>query len=147
MKNQGTKVAFGIIIFLFSVALAYFTAWYFEGQSGGTVGRHAFRGPFMGYPYGQNTPGIEAFWITLLIFGGAYILIGILVARIFPVSLGFLFSADVVLLHALNDQYHGLNNGIKSLLIFVLLIALYTFAYLKLKNKESVPRPVIPGQS
>ncbi len=128
MKNQGIKILFGIIIFLFSVALAYFTAWHFGGQ------RSFWGAPvYPVYPLGPaDSPvqynGLDAFWTTLLIFGGAYILIGISVARIFPISLGFLFSADVTLLHALSDQYHGLDNGVKSLLIFFLLILLYLFA-------------------
>ncbi len=137
MKNQGIKFFFGIIIFLFSVALAYFTAWHFGGQRN--------NGFFFNAYYNSNTSSsLDAFWTTLLIFGGAYILIGISVARIFPISLGFLFAADVTLLHALSDQYHGLHNGIKSLIIFLLLILLYLFAAFKLKDGSPNSSGILP---
>jgi uncharacterized membrane protein len=127
MKNQGLKIGFGALIFLFSIALAYASAWYFDGRESGGGGIFNALSP---------SGNFDAFWITLLIFGGAYILIGIIVARVYPVSLGFLFASDVVLLHVLNNQYGGFDNGIKSLIIFVLLVILYLFAFLKLQDKS-----------
>jgi len=80
MKNQSLKIFFGLIIFLFSVALAYFTANY------------------------VSSSGYFDYWATLAIFGAAYVLIGIAVSMIFSISLGFLFAADVVILHLLGGH-------------------------------------------
>ena len=157
MKNQGLKIAFGIIIFLFSVALAYFTAWYFQDNERKAVNTPSIyeydayqnidnRSDINSRYYGVSG-GFDVFWIVLLIFGGAYILIGIFVARIFPISLGFLFAADVTILHALNDQYRGLDSGVKALIVTVLLVGLYSFAAIKLKDRSLAPiKQVIPTQ-
>lgn len=119
MKNQSLKLFFGAIIFLFSVALAYFTANY------------------------VSTNGYFDYWATLAIFGAMYVLIGIAVARIFSISLGFLFAADVVILHLLLQYYGTWADALKLILIGGILIVLYACAGVFLKDKahpaSSVP--------
>ena len=82
MKNQTLKILFGFVIFLFSLALGYFTANYLSSN------------------------GYFDYWGTIAIFAGAYVLIGIIVSMVFSVSLGFLFAADILIIHLL-FQYYG----------------------------------------
>jgi len=113
MKNTSMiKVAFGGIIFLFSVALAYFTANYFDAN------------------------GSIDYWPALAAFAGVYVLIGIVVASVFAVSLGFLFSADVLILHLLIENYGKYANVYKATIIGVILLVLYIFTWLKLKDRS-----------
>ncbi len=121
-ENQTVKIVFGIIIFLFGLALAYFSADYFA-----------------------KAPNRDAFSIYLLVFGAAYTLVGLAVARIYPVSLGFLFSADVLLLHGLSDEYADFGKWVKIAVIGGTLFALYMYAFIGFRNRRvSVPLPADP---
>ncbi len=121
MKNQSLKLLFGFMIFLFSVALAYFTANY------------------------VSTNNFFDYWGTLAIFGGAYVLIGIAVSMIFSVSLGFLFAADIVILHLLFQYYGQWADTIKLILIGIILVVLYATAGLALTDKTKIA-PIPPAQ-
>lgn len=114
MKNQSLKIFFGVIIFLFSVALAYFTANY------------------------VSTNNYFDYWGTLAIFGAVYVLIGIGVSMIFSISLGFLFAADVVILHLLFQYYGQWADVLKLILIGGILVILYACAARFLGDKKSV---------
>ncbi len=120
MKNQSLKIFFGIIIFLFSVALAYFTASY------------------------VSTNGYFDYWATLAIFGAAYLLVGIAVSMIFSISLGFLFAADVVILHLLFQYYGQWADTLKLILVGGILVILYACAGIYLKDRHA--EPVSPVQ-
>ena len=104
MDKGSLKAFFGAIIFMFSLALAYFSASYVE------------------------TEGIMDYWTMLAIFGGAYILVGIVVYQIFPVSLGFLFSADILVLHLLMENFGDIDPIMKTAVVGVILVVLYGFA-------------------
>jgi len=104
MKNQIAKVLFGTIILIFSVSLAYFTANYF----------------------GDND--IFDYWGTIAAFVGAYVLIGIAVSMIFPISLGFLFAADVLILHLLYHYYGEWADTVKTGVVGFILVVLYSVA-------------------
>ncbi|MFH1112169.1 MAG: hypothetical protein V1712_03860 [Patescibacteria group bacterium] len=111
------KVVLGIIIFAFSLAFAYFLAAYTD--------RHL----------------IFDYWGTLIIFAGLYIVVGIVIVNIFPISLGFLFSADILVLHALMENFGDLNEGVKALIIGLMLVVLYLIAWIwfpdsKNRNQE-----------
>ena len=114
-KNTAIQLIFGGIIFLFGTALGYFTASYLE------------RNGTFGY---DN---------ALLIFGGAYLVIGIVLMKVFPVSLGFLFSADVFLLHVMGKDYRGYENLLKALITGIIIVLLYLFAYWKLRDRADKP--------
>lgn len=114
MKNNFIRIVLGSIIFLFSTALAYFTANYIDAS------------------HGPN------YWLALAAFGGVYVLVGIVTAMVFPISLGFLFSADVVILHVLFDQYSKIDEMYKVLLVAFILFVLYVFAWLKLGDHPLV---------
>jgi hypothetical protein len=114
-KNTVIQLVLGGIVFLFSVALGYFTSDYL--QRIGTL------------EYDK----------TMLIFGGAYILIGIALLRVFPVSLGFLFSSDVFLLYVLGREYRGYENLSKVLITGIIILLLYLLAYWKLKDTDATP--------
>jgi hypothetical protein len=111
------KLFFGGIIFLFAVALAYTTANYFYTEAGPT---HS-----------------SVYWFTLMIAGVIYILLGVVVSSVFPVSLGFLFSADVLILHTLGAKYGEIPDPAKTALVAIVLIILYVFAWKKLGDNQS----------
>lgn len=111
------KIVFGGIIFLFSLALAYFSAAYFSSEEG------------------------MSFLSTLLIFGGAYLLIGIVTVSVLAISLGFLFSADIVILHVLSQGYEAYDQLLKVLILGTVLLVLYFFAWMKTKDVISVDSP------
>lgn len=116
--HQFIKVILGIVIFLFGTALAYFTANYLDHQK------------------------IFDYWSTLAIFAGGYAAIGIVVASIFPISLGFLFGADTLLLNILYENYGKFPNIYKTILLGFILLVLYVTAYLKTKDAPtSFPPP------
>lgn len=120
MKNQSLKLFFGIVIFLFSTALAYFTASY------------------------VSTNNYFDYWGALAIFGGAYVLVGVAVSMIFSISLGFLFAADVVILHLLLQYYGQWADTLKLILVGAILIILYACAGIFLKDKPSLVVPAGP---
>jgi len=111
MKNQGLKLVFGFVIFLFSVALAYFTANYL------------------------STNGLFNYWGTIAIFAGAYVLIGIVIASIYSISLGFLFSADVLIIHLLIQYYGQWADLLKVVILGAILIILYIAAAVSLGDR------------
>ena len=111
MKNQTTKAFFGTIIFAFSLSLAYFVA---------------------NYVRDMNT---FDYWGTIAIFAFAYVIVGILISSIFPISLGFLFSADVLVLHLLTEYYGKWSAELKLFIVGVILIILYTVAYVSFKEE------------
>jgi hypothetical protein len=106
-KNATIKIVFGMIIFLFSVALAYFTATYL-----------------------RNTEAFD-YWGALMIFGGVYIMIGMLVSHVYSISLGFLFASDVVILHLLGENFGDISNIGKAMLVGLILLLLYMIAWWK----------------
>jgi hypothetical protein len=123
MKNQSLKLLFGLMIFLFSIALAYFTANYVSSNN------------YFDY------------WGTLAIFAGAYIVIGIAVSMIFSISLGFLFAADILVLHLLFQYYGQWADVVKLILIGAILIVLYIFAGVLLGDEDtgaSAPAAPVP---
>jgi hypothetical protein len=101
MKNNLAKILFGIVIFLFSVALAYFTANY------------------------MSTNVIFDYWGTVAIFACAYVVLGIAIVMIFPISLGFLFAADVLILNLLVNYYGAWADVLKLTTIGGVLVVLY----------------------
>src|SRR3989344_997171 len=107
------KIIFGIVIFMFSLALAYFTASY------------------------VNKEQLFDYWTTLLMFAVVYVAVGIAVYRVFPVSLGFLFSADVLILHLLFENFGTIPNVAKTLIIGLALVTLYGFAWMNMKDRVS----------
>jgi hypothetical protein len=111
MKNQGLKVVFGLVIFLFSLALAYFTANYISNNA------------------------LFNYWGTIAIFAGAYVLIGIIIASIYSISLGFLFSADILIIHLLFQYYGQWADFLKTIIIGVILIILYIATAMSLGDK------------
>lgn len=118
MKNNFIRIVLGMIIFLFGTALAYFTANYMDTSQG------------------------PNYWLTLAIFGAAYVLVGVVTSMLFPVSLGFLFSADVIILHVLFDQYGKIDEIYKALLVAFILFILYVFTWLKLGDTPLVRQVV-----
>ena len=111
MKNNHlAKLLFGVVIFLFSVALAYFTANYL------------------------STNNYFDYWGTIAIFACAYVLIGIAIVMIFPISLGFLFAADVLVLHLLFNYYGTWADVLKFSVIGAVLLVLYAAAAIWLKD-------------
>ncbi len=110
MKNQNLKIFLGTIIFLFGTALAYFTAGY------------------------VSTNHLFDYWGTIAIFGGAYVLIGMVVSSIFAISLGFLFGADVLILHLLLQYYGDWADFVKLAVIGVILAILYVTAAIMMND-------------
>ena len=118
------------MIFLFSVALAYFTANYVSS------------GNYFDY------------WGTLAIFGGVYIVIGIAVSMILSVSLGFLFAADVLIVHLMLEYYGQWADVLKLVLVGTILVVLYICAAFLMKDQPALlavstdtsPAPVPPVQ-
>ena len=111
MKNQGLKLVFGLVIFLFGSALAYFTANYL------------------------STNAIFNYWGTVAIFAGAYVLIGIIIASIYSISLGFLFSADVLIISLLFQYYGQWADFLKVMIVGVVLIVLYIASGINLADR------------
>ena len=111
-KNTWMKLFFGGIIFLFAVALAYTTANYLDT---GTLRTHS-----------------GEYWLVLMVASIVYVLLGVTVSNVFPVSLGFLFSADVLILHTLGAKYGEIPDPAKTALVGVILVILYVFAWKKL---------------
>jgi hypothetical protein len=124
MKNQGLKLVFGLVIFLFGSALAYFTANYL------------------------STNGIFNYWGTIAIFAGAYVLIGIIIASIYSISLGFLFSADVLIISLLFQYYGQWADFLKVMIVGVVLIILYIATAISLGDKsDAMVAPQVPVES
>lgn len=117
-KNTAVQLIFGGIIFLFGTALGYFTASYLSRS------------------------GTFTYENTLLMFGGAYLLVGVVLMKVFPVSLGFLFSADVFLLHVMGKDYRGYQNLMKALITGIIIVLLYLLAYWKLRDRSDEPAQV-----
>lgn len=120
MKNQLAKILFGTVIFLFSVALAYFTANY------------------------MSTNSIFDYWGTIALFSCVYVIIGIAIVMIFPISLGFLFAADVLILNLLVNYYGVWANVIKLTTIGGVLIVLYIASATWLNDKEELQPMQVP---
>ena len=119
-NRAAIKVIFGLIIFMFSLALVYFTANYVEHNK------------------------IFDFWSTLAICAGIYIIIGIAVYQIFSISLGFLFAADVLIIHLLLENFGDIPDILKTTIIAVILIVLYSFAWPKMKDQTPSTLPTTP---
>jgi len=123
MKNQTLKILFGFVIFLFSLALGYFTANYLSSN-------HYFD-----------------YWGTIAIFAGAYVLVGIIVSQIFSISLGFLFAADILIINLLFQYYGAWADIFKLVIVGAILIVLYISAAVSLSDrspKQAVPPPMPP---
>jgi hypothetical protein len=128
IEKSTFKAVFTIIIFMFSLALAYFTANY------------------------ARSADIFDYWMTLFIAAVAYIVIGLVIYQIFAVSLGFLFSADVLILHLLFENFGDIDDPLKVMAVGIILIILYAIA--DLSNREqnnsltnSAPPPIPPANS
>lgn len=119
-KNTAVKLIFGLVIFLFSLALAYFTANYVDSTTSlsGLYQKEA------------------NYWLALFLFAGVYVIIAICVLKIFPISLGFLFSSDVLIIHLLFENFGEIQNLAKIAIIGFVLIILYWLAWFKLKDEE-----------
>ncbi len=119
MKNQWLKTVLGLVILLFSLALAYFTANYL------------------------STNSIFDYWGTLAISACVYVLIGIAVVSIYSISLGFLFSADVLIIHLLSQYYGQWADVLKVDLVGTILIMLYAATMIGLRDRTDLaPLPV-----
>ena len=123
MKNNLLKLIFGLIIFLFGLSLAYFTTSYLDKEQG--------------FDY----------WLSLAIFSFVYIAIGMWVYTVFPVSLGFLFGADILLLHLLGSQYSDFPTIAKVVLLCAILALLYLFAWYRFKDMPDRYTAVINTQN
>ncbi len=119
MHNNVVKIIFGCLIFLFSLALAYFIASYVDKI-------HAFD-----------------YYFTLAFIAIGYILCGLAVSQIYALSLGFLFASDVLILHVLASKYTQFETIYKTGLVAIMLIILYSFAWFKGEHATSVS-PVAP---
>ncbi len=113
-KNLSLKIWFGLIIFAFSLALAYFTA-----------------------SYVQSSTQID-YWLVIEAFAGLFVLVGVAVSSIFPVSLGFLYSATVLIINVLFEKYDVIPDINKAVLLGAILIVLYLTALAK-KEGGSMP--------
>jgi hypothetical protein len=122
MKSYHLSLVLGVVVFSFSIALAYFTASYLRSQM------------------------LFDYWIALSFFALGYVFVGILVSLVFPVSLGLLFSADVLILHILFRYYGEWADPLKLALSGFILLILYAVAGLVFQEKpmiSSVPPPPI----
>lgn len=127
MKDSEEKLAirivFGAVILLFSLALAYFTANYLDKF------------------------GFLEYWPVLTIAAVLYVIVGVLVSGISAVSLGFLLSADILILHNLLDNFSEFHNIYKMLLVGYVLSMLYLFAWIKFKDHNIASTGVGTGES
>jgi len=119
MKNYFLKLLFGFIIFLFSLGLAYSTASYAASTGA--------------QPFGEDFN----YWIVLACFGVAYVAIGIIIRNVYPVSLGFLLSADIIILHILFDKYHSIPDAVKLTILLCILTVLYVIAWEFIKDEKT----------
>jgi len=119
-KNIALKFTFGMIIFLFGTALAYFTANYVK------------------------TAGVFDYWGTVAIFSCAYVLIGIAISMVFAVSLGFLFAADVLIISLLVQYYGAWAAPLKLIVIGAILVILYAVSAVMLKDKPEQVAVAVP---
>jgi hypothetical protein len=121
-KNNATlKVVFGGIIFLFSLAFAYFTAHYVEGSDS------------------------FDFWLALVAFAVGYLVIGMLVSRIFAVSFGFLFSADILFLHLLLENFGDWPDSLKAYAMFLVVVILYLIAFIRYADPKDMKTNEAPA--
>jgi|SRR3989344_4839609 len=120
-KNDIVKLILGLVILVFSTTFAYFTARYLDKNA------------------------IFDYWPTLTLFAIGYILVGLISAYVYPISLGFLFSATILLIHNLGDNFGEFASIQKTIIVGFALIVLYLFAWHKLKDNSSPQEPVIPG--
>src|SRR5690348_3316942 len=102
--KSAIKIVFGLLIFMFSLALAYFTASYL------------------------GTQGNIDYWTALLIFAGVYIALGAAIYHIFAVILGFLFASDVLILHLMLKNFGSIPSPAKTIIIGAVLVILYLVA-------------------
>ncbi|MEK7552971.1 MAG: hypothetical protein AAB505_02600 [Patescibacteria group bacterium] len=121
-KNDVTKLILGLVILVFSTTFAYFTARYLR------------------------TSGTFGYWPTLTMFSIGYILLGVICAKIYPVSLGFLFASVILLLHNLSDNFDEFASIHKTIIVGFALVVLYIFAWHKLKDPLENNQPVQPVQ-
>lgn len=111
MKPNYTKLFFGVIIFLFSTSLAYFSADYLADVPGQSAWLQ------------EGGRGLAMFG-----FGLIYAVVGVLLVRIVPVSLGFLLAADVALIDALARNYEKIEGMYRVGMIGLVLVIVYLFA-------------------
>ncbi|MEY4723127.1 MAG: hypothetical protein RLZZ324_640 [Candidatus Parcubacteria bacterium] len=109
---------FGLVIFLFSLALAYFAASYMESSH------------------------LLDYWPALAAFAICYVIVAVLLWSVSAVSMGFLFSADVLILNLLFENYGKWNDASKAVLIAILLVILYVVAAVRLKDDEIKASPM-----
>ncbi|MDD3284004.1 MAG: hypothetical protein PHZ07_00205 [Patescibacteria group bacterium] len=121
-KNVAIKLIFGGVILLFGTALAFFTASYLE------------------------TNEVFSYWTTLVIFTGIYIFAGIIIHKIYSISLGFLFSGDILLLYVLGDNFGDINIWAKFIILVAVLIILYSITWL-VYSKKDFDQPSLPIQN
>ena len=120
LKPATYRIVFGFIIFLFSLAFAYFTASYL-----------------------QRAQQVD-YWYVLAMASVIYIVIGIMTFKVFSVSLSFLFSSDILLINILFDNYGSFPTIGKAALLGILLVIMYTFAWWKMKDTTPVGAPGQP---
>lgn len=111
-KDAVLKMVFGLIIFMFALALAYFTANYL------------------------NSNTLFDYWLTLASAAALYTIIGILVSMIYPVSLGFLFAADVLILNVLDEKYSLIDSAYKAAFLLLIIVILYVASWRAAMNKN-----------
>jgi phosphoglycerol transferase MdoB-like AlkP superfamily enzyme len=112
-RNGIVKLIFGGVIFLFSLALAYFTANYVDQSKD------------------------VNYWFVLFCFTVIYMTIAITVYKIFSISLGFLFACDVLIINLLFENFGEFQYLFKMAILAIALIVLYCLAWLKLKDGET----------
>ena len=120
-KNILLKLGFGLVIFAFALAFAYFTASYLDSSW------HV------------------DYWLALEGFAGLFVLVGIVVSSIFPVSLGFLFSASILVMHIFLQKYDVIPDASKAIMLGVILIILYLAALRKHKDDVVTQTPAVPS--
>src|SRR3989338_3425602 len=115
-QNIALKLVFGGVIFLFSAAFAYFAASYLQQED------------------------VFNYWLVLFIFAVAYIIVGILVSSVFSVSLGLLFTADLLVLHNLFENFGDIDKLSRILIVGAILAVLYAVAW-KVLDRGTSPGP------
>lgn len=114
MRNQLAKILFGLVIFFFSAALAYFTANYLSENK------------------------LFDYWGALAVFACIYVVVGSIVAMIFPISIGFLCAADILILRLLGEYYGQWADALKLLVVGAVLVILYGVSALVFKDHSAV---------